>query len=229
MQTTLLPLIDKEKDMKISISTDATGNKSLKLKHVDAPEIKFTYSPYLLKLPQDTYKKFSHQLISLSRDSFNVEVVEDKYQPGNNFPEQADIKLEFANYQTLLDFIYKKDEEFFEELKFIINDIAAARNDDPDLIMLAGLHLVFNMQFKEQKINATLAIMNKDLEINNKINQRIEQGMQYISELRTHIKINQVLLAATENWPYWKFLAFNSSDGSGYDSVSKKYQNYLQL
>jgi hypothetical protein len=225
----MIPVAEYDEDMKVIINTDTYGNKHLRLKNVEVPDIKFTYSPYLLKLPTKSYQRFSESIMRLCNDSITVEVIEDKYQAKNDFPGNADINLKFASYQTLLDFIYKKDEAFFEELKFIINDIAAARNDDPDLIMLAGLHLSFDVEENGQNIKATFAILNKDLEINNKISQRIEQGMQYISELRTHIKINQVLLAATNNWPYWKFLAFNNTEENGYDSVSGKYQKYIRV
>jgi hypothetical protein len=225
----MIPVAEYDEDMKVIINTDAYGNKHLRMKDVELPDIRFIYSPYLLKLPVKSYQRFSESIMKLCSDSIKVEVIEDKYQAKNDFPGNADIILKFASYQTLLDFIYKKNEAFFEELKFIINDIAAARNDNPDLIMLAGLHLSFEVEDKGQNINATFAILNKDLEINNKISQRIEQGMQYIAELRTHIKINQVLLAATNSWPYWKFLAFNNSDTNGYDSNGGKYQKYIQV
>ncbi len=224
----MLPEIGYEEDMKVTIKTDEYGNKRLKQKDVDYSDIRFIYSPYLLKLPSKSYNKFSEALIKLCSNSTKIEVVEDKYQSRNDFPENPDIKLEFSSYGTLLDFIRKKDERFFEELKFIINDIAAVRNDDPDRIMLAGLHLVFDLEYNGHNINATFAIMNKDLEINNKLSQRIEQGMQYISELRTHIKIDQVRLAATDSWPYWKFLDFNSPEGHDNPS-SGKYREYLQV
>lgn len=216
-------------NLNVLIKTDEYGNKCLKLKDVDSPDIKFIYSPSLLKLSPKYYNKFSEAVMKLCSESITIEVVEDNYQRRNDFPDNPDIRLEFSSYGTLLDFIYKKDETFFEELKFIINDIAAARNDDPDLIMLAGLHLVFDLEHNGQNINATFAILNKDLEINNRISQRIEQGMQYISELRTHIKINRVRLAATNNWPYWKFLAFNDPDEKNFQSASEKYGEYFQI
>lgn len=195
--------------------TIGAGRQLITVSRDRKPEIKFLYyRSYLAH--GSTISVSSEEIASLSSEHLQIDVIEEDSRPLADWPTIVDIVISFVGFagaSIVAGFFGQIGADIYTKLKEKIMQVAPNRTDDRGRPMRRGLHLVFQTDMNGKVINVRIALRVDQLDSLGSGSFTFKAMIESVKSFAKHNDVVDVIIAYSENEPYWMIVQFRDSKG----------------
>lgn len=178
------------------------------------PDISIYYYPYYIRQKTNDFDiNNSDYLVELSNQDYKIEVYEAYSRPLSDWPEIVDIVLTFISLRILEGFFTNIGTDIYEKIKTKLKAIAPIWKDQKGRDVKTGIHICYPELIENKEVNIKVAIKIDDLDKLNKEPFTLNTITKYVNDIFNDIDFKEVLVAKTDEYPYWKIVSYLDNNG----------------
>ncbi len=178
------------------------------------PDISIYYYPYYIRQNTNDFDtKDSDYLVELSNQDYKIEVYEAYSRPLSDWPEIVDIVLTFISLRILEGFFTDIGSDIYTKIKTKLKNIAPIWKDRRGKEVRTGIHICYTQLIENREVNIKVAIKIDDLDNLNTEPFTLQTINKFISDIFDDIDFKEVLVAKTNEFPFWKVISYYDKNG----------------